>query len=419
MKRLLIVLLIFAGMQFMIPSSSQAIPAFARKYGFNCNMCHVSFAKLNDFGQRYRDDGYQIPGQEGFEKNVFEGPPPLALRTSTGLQAAHSREANSSSLKLMGLDILSAGVFHKNVSYLLIFTPRIDQPGASNHFFLSNENPMQTGTLQSANVVFSNIIKSALNLRLGSFEPAYRTISSRRSYYLAEPYEIYDFASPAGFVFGDNQIGLEATGHFKSGFRYGAGITNGTGVAPDNNKFKDVYMTISQVIGRGEGQNAGQRIDLFSYFGWQPTIFPYGYYIPTGPDIAGTGNKMFRRLGGDVNLNYAPLNLSVLFMQGTDNMKFNLADTTKDYKYTGGFAQLDYNGLINNRLLISAMYNWVQPPSYDNSRKVMAVSGLVRYYLGDWTAVNVALHAEYTHRQTGKTDPLKEDIFTAMVDFAF
>ncbi len=419
MKKLLCVLLIFAGVLWLFPINGQAIPAFARKYGFNCNMCHVSFAKLNDFGQRFRNNGYQIPGREGFEKNVFEGPPPLALRTSTGLQAAHSQEASTSELKLMGLDLLSAGVFHKNVSYLLIYTPRIDQPAASYRIPASGENPSQTGTLQSANVVFSNIINSALNVRLGAFEPAYHTISSKRSYYLSEPYEIYAFPAPSGFVFDDNQIAVEATGHFRNGFKYGAGVTNGTGLNPDNNKFKDVYLTLSQVIGRGDGQSSGQRIDLFGYAGWLPTVFSVIDSLHPLTNAVGSGNKAFRRLGGSISLNYAPFGFSTLFMQGVDNKAFNFADSTKDYKYTGGFAQLDYYGLINNRLLVSALYNWVQPPSYNNVNKVTAISGLVRYYLGDWTAVNVALHAEYTHRQTGKINPLKEDIVTAMVDFAF
>src|SRR3989475_13013956 len=40
---------------------AQAIPAFARKYDFACNVCHVpSFPKLNDFGNLFRDHGYQL-----------------------------------------------------------------------------------------------------------------------------------------------------------------------------------------------------------------------------------------------------------------------------------------------------------------------------------------------------------------------
>ena len=34
--------------------SALAVPVFARKYGFNCTMCHSNVPRLNDFGQRYR-----------------------------------------------------------------------------------------------------------------------------------------------------------------------------------------------------------------------------------------------------------------------------------------------------------------------------------------------------------------------------
>jgi hypothetical protein len=69
--------------------------------------------------------------------------------------------------------------------------------------------------------------------------------------------------------------------------------------------------------------------------------------------------------------------------------------------------------------MASVIFNWVQPPSSDKSSRVRAFSGLLRCYLGDWTAVNVALHAEYTHKQTGSESPLKEDLLALLIDFAF
>jgi hypothetical protein len=66
------------------------------------------------------------------------------------------------------------------------------------------------------------------------------------------------------------------------------------------------------------------------------------------------------------------------------------------------------------------MYNWVRPPSYDFANdKISAYSVLVRYYLGSWSAVNVALHAEYTHRIPGTINPPKENLFTLLLDFDF
>src|SRR5258706_16020498 len=38
----------------------RAIPAFARKYGLPCSACHTAWPELNNFGQSFRDNGYQL-----------------------------------------------------------------------------------------------------------------------------------------------------------------------------------------------------------------------------------------------------------------------------------------------------------------------------------------------------------------------
>lgn len=41
-----------------------AIPAFARKYTLNCTACHTAPPRLNTFGERFLENGYQLPGTE-------------------------------------------------------------------------------------------------------------------------------------------------------------------------------------------------------------------------------------------------------------------------------------------------------------------------------------------------------------------
>jgi hypothetical protein len=420
MKKLCLIITILIGLFFILTEKGHSIPAFARKYGFNCNMCHTSFTKLNDFGQRYRDNGYQIPGQQGLEKNVFDIAPPISIRASTGSTIYHTDNRTTFGANIYGFDILSAGVLHKNVSFLLIYKPRLDEPAADfNGPGHSAYNPSQLGSLESVNIVFSNIIKDLLNVRIGRFEPAYQAFSSKRSFYFFQPYEIYTFQTRSNnFVFNDNQLGLEITGHHRSGFKYELGVVNGNGANPDNNTYKDYYVNLFQTFGKGDGQSAGQRIGAFGYLGYQPAYINYGFTSPTG-ETDSYNNKTFYRIGGGVSLNWKTFNLQALFMAGVNDKAFNNFDTTKSYKYTGGFAQLDCAALFNNRLIASVLYNWVTPPFYDDSRTINAYSALVRYYLGDWTAVNVALHAEFTHKRTGKTDPLKENLFSLLVDFDF
>jgi hypothetical protein len=422
MKNTLTRILGVAFSLLILSQAAMAIPAFARKYGFNCNMCHVAFPKLNDFGQRFRDNGYQIPGQQGHEKTAFDDAIPIAVRTTAGYSVYGSNGQTAAGSHLYGLDFLAAGALHKNISFFFVYTPRIDEPAADFTGPGNGDNPAQLAAIESANIVFSNLVQDKLNLRVGRFEPGFQLLSSRRLYYVLQPFEIYNFSgSQNGFDFSTNQIGIEATGRFKPGLKYAVGYVNGTGANPDNNKSNDVYFALSKVFGAGEGQSAGQRVGFFSYFGRQATDFTDAIVSPVG-DIGGRANRSYNRTGGEFSLNWKTLNLQGMAFRGVDNRDFNSLDFTKDYTFWGGTVQLDCAALANNRLVASAMFNWVRPPSYDADRKVNAYSALLRYYLGSWSAVNVAIHAEYTHRVLGadnSSNSVKDDLFTMLLDFDF
>jgi len=419
MKKTFTTILALSVALLVLSQAALAIPAFARKHGFNCNMCHVAFPKLNDFGQRFRDNGYQIPGQQGLEKTVFETSFPFGARTNAGYSLYDANGQTAGGFHIYGLDFFSGGVLNKNISYLFVYTPRIDEPAADFTGPGPGDNPSQLAAIESAAVVFSNIIRDKLNLRVGRFEPDFHLLSSKRSYYILQPYEIYNFAGTRNsFDFSANQLGLEATGRFKPGLRYAVGFINGTGGNPDNNKFSDLYMALSKVFCKGEGQSAGQRIGAFGYLGWQPTSMAASIVSPLG-DVNGLDNRTYYRVGGDISLNWKTFNLMGLAFYGSDNRAFNTVDPARRYDFWGGVAELDWAGCVDNRLVGSVMYNWVRPPSYNGIHRVDAYSALARYYVGSWSAVNVAIHAEFTHRESGSIAKFKENLITLMIDLAF
>jgi hypothetical protein len=417
-KKILTITLVSAALSILFSESAFAIPAFARKYGFNCNMCHVAFPKLNDFGQRFRDNGYQIPGQAGLEQTVFETAVPIAVRTTAGYSMYSSHDGTTAAFHLFGLDLLAAGVLHKNISFFFVYTPRIDDPAADYFGPGSGNNPSQLGAIESANVVFSNLVPDKLNLRVGRFEPAYQLLSSKRLYYIQQSFDMYSFAGSTNpFDFSANQVGIEATGRFARGMKYALGLVNGSAADPENNTFKDVYVALSGTFGKGEGQSAGQRVGVFGYFGRQPTTS--GTVVSPNGDTNGGENRGFYRVGGNLSLNWKALNLQTMVFRAVDDSAFNVAASSSGYKSYGGVVQIDWAGLPNNRLVASAMYNWVRPPSNDDGRRMDSYSALGRYYLGSWQAVNVALHGEYTHRAGVVAPGLKDNLFTLLVDFDF
>ncbi|MBI4354521.1 MAG: hypothetical protein HY595_04725 [Candidatus Omnitrophica bacterium] len=66
MRRLWVGLLVLVGMVVSGAGDAWAIPAWARKYGVSCNVCHrPNVPRLNDYGHRFRKLGYRVPEEVG------------------------------------------------------------------------------------------------------------------------------------------------------------------------------------------------------------------------------------------------------------------------------------------------------------------------------------------------------------------
>src|SRR5438309_7937744 len=212
---------------------AQAIPAFARKYDFACNVCHVpGFPKLNDFGNVFRDQGYQL-GTDG-DLPTFEalgkGFWPVSLRTTVGYQVANLRVDGqalaTSGFGFTGLDVLSFGTLARNLSFGIVYTPGLGDAG------FGTGNSLGDSNLESAFVRVMNLERFVggagntywANLKVGKFEldlPA----SEKRAPTLNTPFVMYHytpgspyivnisgqplngFANANPFALGDNQPG--------------------------------------------------------------------------------------------------------------------------------------------------------------------------------------------------------------------
>src|SRR3989449_10490579 len=94
-RRLLIsVALVATVVGYVRVESASAIPAFARQYDLQCNVCHTRPPRLNRFGEQFHMMGFQIPSasrpdglvgslkDDGTLRTVIDS---LALRVSGGL----------------------------------------------------------------------------------------------------------------------------------------------------------------------------------------------------------------------------------------------------------------------------------------------------------------------------------------------
>jgi len=204
---------------FLVLSLSQpanALPAFARKYGLRCSACHESWPMLNYFGQKFKDNGYQLMNDRDAPiwQNASYWPITLRMtpfwsRESTSKAAVDTaptgeQRMTTTGFNLSGLDILTGGTLEKNISFLLV--PSAYETGAF-HF-------------ESVNVRFDNLLKSPwLNVKVGKFELD-SFISEKRTLTLSAnggAFQLFHYIPVGdGNIFGqigDNQLGAEWMGH--------------------------------------------------------------------------------------------------------------------------------------------------------------------------------------------------------------
>jgi len=86
-----------AVITFATSTRLEAIPAFSRKYELACASCHSSFSQLNEFGEKFKVNGWQMPDSEDggetaklpLAQNLFldigKANPPLSVIIDGGL----------------------------------------------------------------------------------------------------------------------------------------------------------------------------------------------------------------------------------------------------------------------------------------------------------------------------------------------
>jgi hypothetical protein len=317
---------------FVILSCSQpasALPAFARKYGLRCSACHESWPMLNYFGQKFKDNGYQLMNDR--DAPIWQNPSywPVTFRmvalwhrVSTGKVAVDTASGGTeqrltrSGFDLSGLDLHTGGTLEKNFSFFLL--PSSDNTGAF-HF-------------ETVMARLDNLFGSPwLNIKLGKFELD-NLLSEKRILTLTANggiYQLYHFIPQGdGNIFGQigsNQLGAELMGHSANDrTRYSASLlssSNGTpGLVYGSNAYTG-FFTASQAF--DVGRLGVDRIGAYAMIGDAPTT----WLTSGGPNAAipgsGIGNKSFHREGFVGQFYFGEhLDLQVVTQHGWDNAWF-------------------------------------------------------------------------------------------------
>jgi hypothetical protein len=421
-----------------------AIPAFARKYGLPCSACHTAWPELNNFGQVFRDNGYQLMNDR--DSPIWQNPSyfPISFRItpswhreSTNNQQVDAVPGNGlgdgigsytqAGFDLSGMDLWSAGTLYKNISFVLL--PSSD-PTAVWHF-------------ESAFIRFDNLHGSSwLNIKFGRFELD-NLISEKRFLFLSNNgglYQIYHFNVPGdsnNFGYGDNQIGVELAGHSANSYtRYSVSFlsSNEGGVnfttdvvpnAPPANRSYDVNLAFSQAFNApgppGESGFGQERVGAFAYIGQRPTY----YQTEDGVPLVGLGNKPFFRIGFAGDLSYKNLELMPLFMYGHDNPYLGTVLPSTAPLPTGAQAPTFYGGFLEAHYYFNPQnvalarfeqinvgqqsFNNVSAGASGSNGNITAFSFGYRWYPIMFSRAGVALDAEYSRVRTIGQEPLSGD----------
>jgi hypothetical protein len=297
-KNWLITALVLVFLGLSGSQNANAIPAFARKYGLRCSACHESWPMLNFFGQKFKDNGYQLMNDR--DAPIWQNPgywpitfriTPIWHRVSTGKVAVDQgtglTRVTTSGFDLSGLDFHTGGTLEKNFSFYVL--PSSDAT-ASFHF-------------ETVMARLDNIFGSPwLNIKLGKFELD-NLLSEKRILTLTGNggvYQLYHFIPVGdGNVFGqmgDNQLGVELMGHsYDDRTRYSASLlssTDGNVGLPYGNAYTG-FFTFSQAF--DTGKLGVDRIGAYAMVGQAST----SYLTQGGTPLGGSGlsNKSFSREG--------------------------------------------------------------------------------------------------------------------------
>ncbi len=311
---------------------ASALPAFARKYGLRCSACHESWPMLNYFGQKFKDNGYQLMNDR--DSPIWQNPSywpvtfritPIWHRVSTGrnavdtyaggaISAATEQRIESSGFDLSGLDFHTGGTLEKNISFYVL--PSSDPTGAF-HF------EQVFGRLD-------NLWGSSwLNVKFGRFELD-NLLSEKRILTLTGNggiYQTYHFIPQGdGNIFGqigDNQFGLEYMGHSADDrTRISASLISSNdgnvNLTLGSNSYTG-FFTGSQAF--DAGKLGVERIGFYAMAGEAATYYRTSGGIP----IPGTGigNKGFNRVGFVGQFYLGPhFDLQVVTQHGSDSAWF-------------------------------------------------------------------------------------------------
>ncbi len=360
--------LLFASTLF-IPTDSNAIPTFARRYKVSCTTCHAPFPKLKPYGDEFAGNGFIMVENEKERDYITAGDDllwlnkdfPIAVRFDAYALVDDKSSVDKDLQTPWGLKFMSGGTLYKNIGYYF-------------YFYLSERG--EVAGIEDAYVHFDNVFGLPLDIMVGQFQTS-DPLMKRELRLTFEDYVFYktniglsstNLAYDRGLMF---VYGIEKTGTDLNGL-----VVNGNGKEEagedkkfDDDKYKNFGLRVNQGIG-----------DLMSIGGY--------YY--QGKEKKNSFDNKITYFGPDFNVSVGPIEVTTQYMirKDTNPLFFSNAD---EIDSEGIIAELIFAPQLDrSRFYFTGLYNRIDSDLDNHDYETATISST---YL---VARNLRLIAEYT-----------------------
>jgi len=345
----------------LIPTKSDAMPVFARKYDMSCITCHAAFPKLNEFGEQFASDNMRLPNWKDTTKSggddmlALPDTVPLALRTQAYVQ---KREANT--IDLDGNVVASADTDIQSpyLIKLLSSAPLSDHITYYFYAIFAEKGGNGEVIVEDAWFRHDDLFSTDIGMMLGQFQVS-DLMFAREVRLTFQDFMVYRMA---GLTY-DRGVLFDYTAgpvDLALGWVNGNGIEeNFTINSPgykrpdhlfDNNSGKAVFGRIgSEVAGVGFG--------LFGYSGSQKNA--------TAPAGTTSGDRDTDKISYGIDLSGKVGGKTYWFAQLLQNQWDGFLQEGTNYKWFGGFLGVDY--IHNDRWAYSLLYNYTDANDFENT----------------------------------------------------
>lgn len=342
-------LIILGGSAALLLTSvapAAGIPAFARRYGVTCTLCHAPAPRLTEFGETFAGNGFQLaPGEEPVD-TIDTGDPllylarslPLAVRLDLFAQVLTGNDdldARTDFQTPFGIKLLSGMAIAKNVSYYM-------------YFFMSERG--EVAGLEDAYIQFTDMFGSGVALMIGQFQLS-DPLFKRELRLQYEDYNVYRVRVGETRLDLTYDRGLMAVASPWEGGDVTFQLVNGRGLDEagndrlfDGDAFKTVAGRVSQSLGP----------------------LRVGAYALYGPEDHGDRSNEVVVWGPDITLSAGQFELNGQFLRRTDTRPFFL-DTDEESTVDAVLGEVIWSpDGATGRWFLTGLYNrvWADDPIF-------------------------------------------------------